>query len=130
MKALSPDIVTDENNFSFSHIEIEGSWSKVNYQSVSERKTHGNYHQKDESELFIIIKGKVQVSIKDAYTQKSRSFIAKCGDKFIIEPNETYNLYTLEKCEWLNLVSTYTNEAVSPTPKYSTRVYDLLSFAA
>ena len=125
MQILTSSVpTTEEKNLFFRH--TEGSWVKVNYQCLQERKTHGSYSQKDESELFIIISGRVQVSVKNTLTKKSYSFIAAFGDKFIVEPNETYNLYTLTKCEWLNLVSS-TEEKHQP---HLDQVYDLMGLAA
>jgi hypothetical protein len=104
LSSLSPVTpVIDKNNFSLNR--KDGNWEEVNYKCVPEQTTYGHYHQKDESELFFIISGVVEVSIKNKLTNKLFLFTAKSGDKFIIKSNDTYSLYTLTKCKWLNLVS-------------------------
>lgn len=88
----------------------EGNWKELNYFSTEPNQIRGNHYHKKTDELFIILKGKLEikltrVSVKGELEGESISYIVKKGDVFVI-PKMVYHVFNiLEKSKWINGLS-------------------------
>jgi len=88
----------------------EGNWKELNYFSTEPNQIRGNHYHKKTDELFIILKGKLEikltrVSINDQLEGESELFSIKQGDVFVI-PKMVYHVFNIvEKSEWINALS-------------------------
>ena len=88
----------------------QGNWKELNYFSTEPNQIRGNHYHKKTDELFIILKGKLEikltrVSINDQLEGESELFSIKQGDVFVI-PKMVYHVFNIvEKSEWINALS-------------------------
>lgn len=88
----------------------EGNWKELNYFSTEPNQIRGNHYHKKTDELFIILKGKLEikltrVSVNDELEGESELFSIKQGDVFVI-PKMVYHVFNIvEKSEWINALS-------------------------
>lgn len=102
----------------FSHTDDRGSirgivnfncWEEINHiSSVKGTVRGGHFHQKTQ-ELFIILKGKIEVTIQrindDNPVGKEEKHIFSENDVFLIEPNVCHTFLCLEDSTWINVLS-------------------------
>ena len=68
-------------------------------------QTRGFHYHKETIELFFIIEGKIEVSIRTPEGELKKQFIAEKGDIFLIEPFEIHTFHTRVDSKWLNFLS-------------------------
>ena len=88
----------------------EGNWKELNYFSTEPNQIRGNHYHKKTDELFIILKGKLEikltrVSVNDELEGESELFSIKQGDVFVIPKMVYHVFYIIEKSEWINALS-------------------------
>lgn len=78
---------------------------ELNYiESLKGCERGGHYHEFT-SEGFYVISGLIRVTMQNISTNICRSFTAKKGDVFIIEPGWTHNFVALSNSSWINFLS-------------------------
>ena len=80
-------------------------WEEINYVESSKGSFRGNHYHKKTIEGFFIIDGKIKVTLRDIINHSKRTFIAKKGDIFIINPNTLHTFEVLENSKWINMLS-------------------------
>lgn len=80
-------------------------WAEVNFIETSANQVRGNHYHKETRELFFIISGDIEVTIKNLRSgeQTEQSFTK--GDIFIIEPYELHTFRTRTDAQWINMLS-------------------------
>ncbi len=106
MKVLPPvEIAQDNLGELLSNSDLDSTnFSEINFTITHAQQTRGDRYHKDHHELFVIIAGEVEVTTCNIFDKKPTKFIAKKGDRFIIQPFELYSLHAMTDCQWLNLV--------------------------
>ncbi len=86
-------------------------WKQVNYVISRKGCERGRHYHKKTKEFFYILKGDVEVKIKEINSGKSSQFNAKEGDSFIVKPYEAHTIKILTDTEWIVLLSEEFDEA-------------------
>jgi|TARA_B100001175_G_scaffold317794_1_gene336498 mannose-6-phosphate isomerase-like protein (cupin superfamily) len=88
----------------------QGNWEELNYFCTDSDQIRGNHYHKKTDELFIILKGKLEIQLTEVSQNgelegRTESFFIKKGDVFVI-PKMIYHVFKIiEKSEWINALS-------------------------
>ncbi|MBF0545912.1 MAG: cupin domain-containing protein [Candidatus Riflebacteria bacterium] len=86
-----------------------GKWEEVNLVTSMKDSTRGNHYHKETIEVFIIIKGKIEVSLQKVENSRLSGSVEKHifrkGDVFLINPFVNHTFFCIEESEWLNMLS-------------------------
>ena len=80
-------------------------WSEINYIETKKNGIRGNHYHKKTSELFFIIEGIIEVSVRKIKFSKFMKYKFKKGDIFIIEPMEIHIFKAIKYAKWINVLS-------------------------
>ena len=88
----------------------QGKWEELNFFSTFAGQIRGNHYHKKTDELFIILKGKIEiewskVDLKGETIHNLNKTTVKMGDVFIIKKNIRHIFNILEDSEWINGLS-------------------------
>lgn len=88
----------------------QGNWKELNFFFTKSGQIRGNHYHKITDELFIILKGKMEIELtsvnpKCKNNNNSKKVIVKNGDVFIIKKNTRHIFHILEDTEWINGLS-------------------------
>lgn len=88
----------------------QGSWEELNYFFTDSNQIRGNHYHKKTNELFIILKGKLEIQLtkvsQDGKLEgRTESFFIKKGDVFVIPKMIYHEFKIIEKAEWINALS-------------------------
>lgn len=110
MKILNPEIaVSDERGF-LKEISKGFQWKQLNHTSTKKGSIRGNHYHKKTLELFYILKGKIELNVKDLKTNEESVHHLQKGSCFIIEPYEIHTLKYLTDVETIVLLSEIFNQ--------------------
>lgn len=91
-----------------------GQWEELNIIESEAGVKRGNHYHKNTQELFVILDGKIKVSLQKVEDNKLAGEIeeyeVKQGDVFVIEVNTNHVFEILEKSRWINMLSIKTDE--------------------
>lgn len=100
---INPDFEFSDDRGSLTQLFREG-WSQVNYiTSVSGAFRGGHFH-KNNIEMFYIISGDINLTLKDLASEQTEEILIKSGDMFKIKPNILHSFQFLTSCQ---LISAY-----------------------
>ena len=104
MEVLKSYFSKSDERGGFTGITQE-TWAEVNFIETSADQVRGNHYHKETRELFFIISGDIDVTIKNLRSgeQTEQSFTK--GDIFIIEPYELHTFHTRTDAQWINMLS-------------------------
>jgi mannose-6-phosphate isomerase-like protein (cupin superfamily) len=88
----------------------KGNWKEINYFETSGNQIRANHYHKETDELFIILKGKMKITLKNILVDGSpgrniESYEIKKGDVFVISKMTYHTFEILQKSVWLNALS-------------------------
>jgi dTDP-4-dehydrorhamnose 3,5-epimerase-like enzyme len=92
-----------------------GQWEEVNIIESEAGATRGNHYHMNTKELFIILDGKIKITLQyvkdnNVYGEKEE-YTVKSGDVFLIDENINHIFEILERSRWMNLLSIKTNSS-------------------
>jgi Uncharacterized conserved protein, contains double-stranded beta-helix domain len=82
-----------------------GEWKEINYVETVQNEIRGGHYHKHTEELFFIISGVIEVTVRNLQNEEFHSFVAEKGDVFIVEPYELHEFRCLETSKWINVLS-------------------------
>lgn len=86
-----------------------GCWEEINIIESDRGVIRGNHYHKKTQEVFIILKGKIRVSLQrvenNSLVGKIDKYIVKKGDIFLVEKNVMHSFEVLQKSIWINILS-------------------------
>ena len=90
-----------------------GQWEELNIIESEAGMIRGNHYHIVTEELFVILDGKISVSVQKVenkiFIGEIEEFIVKSGDVFLIEKGTNHIFEILEKSRWINMLSTKTD---------------------
>jgi len=91
-----------------------GCWEEVNIIESEPNVVRGNHYHKDTDELFIILDGKIKITLQNILDEKlggkGKEYVVKKGDVFLIQKNIHHMFEILEYSRWLNVLSVKTDD--------------------
>ncbi|NCD10923.1 MAG: cupin domain-containing protein [Epsilonproteobacteria bacterium] len=91
-----------------------GQWEELNIIESEAGVKRGNHYHKNTQELFVILDGKIKISLQniqgDRLAGEIKEYEVKQGDVFMIEINTNHVFEILEKSRWINMLSIKTDE--------------------
>lgn len=94
---------------SFQGLIQEGSWEEMNFITSVGGCVRGNHYHQTTLEMFIILKGKIEVDFQRVGKVSlegpivTETFVG--GDVFFIEPMVNHAFRIIENSEWINALS-------------------------
>ena len=88
----------------------EGNWQEINYFETTKNQIRAEHYHKETDELFIILKGKIKITLEKIDNNGNRSskkenYEIKKDDIFVIS-RMTYHVFEiLENSIWINALS-------------------------
>lgn len=104
MQKLSPYLNKVDERGGFWGITQE-RWAEVNFIETAARQVRGNHYHKETRELFFIISGEIEITIRDLRSGECSEMLVGKGDVFIIEPYELHTFRTRTDAQWINMLS-------------------------
>ncbi len=100
---------------SFQGLVNFGNWEEINIISSEAHSIRGNHYHKYTDELFIILEGRIKITLQNVLTnkklgKKKKTFEALKGDVFFIKKNVNHIFETIEFSKWINVLSMKTNK--------------------
>ncbi len=102
-KSSMPAFHSDERG-NFWQIAQAG-WGEINYVETLADKHRGNHFHKENYELFFIMKGQVEVTVRSLRKPKTQTILLSQGELLLIEPYELHTFYTRMDTQWMVLLS-------------------------
>jgi dTDP-4-dehydrorhamnose 3,5-epimerase-like enzyme len=91
-----------------------GQWEELNIIESEAGVKRGNHYHKYTQELFVILDGRIKISLQNVEDDKLigeiEEYEVRQGDVFMIETNTNHVFDILEKSRWINLLSIKTDE--------------------
>ncbi|HJN19708.1 MAG TPA: cupin domain-containing protein [Candidatus Nitrosopelagicus sp.] len=100
---------------SFQGLVNFGNWEEINIISSEAHSIRGNHYHKYTDELFIILEGRIKITLQNVLTnkklgKKKKTFEVLKGDVFFIKKNVNHIFETIEFSKWINVLSMKTNK--------------------
>lgn len=83
----------------------QAGWGEINYVETLADKRRGNHFHKENYELFFIMKGQVEVTVRSLKNPKAQTFLLSAEESLLIEPYELHTFYTRMNTQWMVLLS-------------------------
>lgn len=80
-----------------------GLWKQINVLFIKRDNTFGGHFHKEKTELFVVMKGEIQVQITKK--KRGRVYHFKAGDSFIIEPLDKHTILAVEDSQMVELIT-------------------------
>ena len=94
---------------SFEGLVNVGTWKEINLVTSGRDMIRGGHYHESTEELFIILEGKIRVSLESMEEGSNRGefleFFVEGGDVFIIEPKVCHTFHVLTDSKWINVLS-------------------------
>jgi len=100
---------------SFQGLVNFGNWEEINIISSEAHSIRGNHYHKYTDELFIILEGRIKITLQNVLTnkklgKKKKTFEVLKGDVFFIKKNVNHIFETIEFSKWINVLSMKINK--------------------
>ena len=95
---------------SFQGLVNFGTWKEVNIICSEAGAIRGNHYHKNTDELFIILEGKIRITLQAVLSDEEldaekKTVDVQMGDVFKIEKNVNHIFEIKENSKWLNILS-------------------------
>jgi dTDP-4-dehydrorhamnose 3,5-epimerase-like enzyme len=95
---------------SFQGLVNFGNWEEINIISSEAHSIRGNHYHKYTDELFIILEGRIKITLQNVLTnkklgKKKKTFEVLKGDVFFIKKNVNHIFEIIEHSKWINVLS-------------------------
>jgi len=104
MRKIAPYVFHEDSRGSFRGLTQQG-WAEVNFVQTHPGQIRGGHYHRHTTELFFIISGDVEITIRHVMTNESKTFMARPGDLFLVEPLEIHTFRTRTVAQWINMLS-------------------------
>lgn len=103
-------IIKEDSRGVMKGLVSEGSWKELNFFSTKAGQSRGNHYHKNTDELFIVLKGKIEIEWTEVDEDGKNIYDLKkvCvreGDVFIIKTKTRHIFNIIENTEWINGLS-------------------------
>ena len=103
-------IVKEDSRGIMKGLVNQGKWEELNFFSTIAGQIRGNHYHKNTDELFIILKGKIEIEWSKVDLEKGKinnlkKVFVRRGDVFIIKRNTRHIFNIIEDSEWINGLS-------------------------
>lgn len=105
MEILNLYTVHQDDRGSFWGITNKYTWGEINFIETKEKVVRGGHYHKYTKELFYILEGEIEVSVRHLVSGEENTFVAKAGMIFILDPYEVHTFRTLTDAKWINMLS-------------------------
>ena len=105
MRMLTPYKQFTDRRGAFLGIVNSDHWEEFNYVETKAGEQRGGHYHKETRELFYIIDGEIDVSIKDLKQDPPHTFHVGPGAIFVIDPFEIHVFTCRTACRWINVLS-------------------------
>ena len=100
---------------SFHGLVNFGTWKEVNIICSEAGTIRGNHYHKNTDELFIILEGKIRITLQAVFSDEEldaekKTVDVQTGDVFKIEKNVNHIFETIEYSKWINVLSQKLNK--------------------
>ena len=110
MRKFSMPMMNADHRGGFWPIAQSG-WAEVNYAETHAGKLRGNHFHKENYELFFIIDGEVEVTLRSLKRPEPETVVVSGGEAILLEPYELHTFYSRSETRWIVLLSTGIDEA-------------------
>ena len=106
-RSIAPYFSHKDARGSICGLLAEGAWREVNLITSEAGTTRGRHFQRDTEECYVILMGKIQVSLRLPTHSGDQidSVIVSAGDVFAVPPLVEHTFHVLENAQWINLLS-------------------------
>ena len=80
-------------------------WAEANFIETKANQVRGGHYHKETRELFFIVSGEIDITIKDLRSGESFQIAVNKGDIFVIEPYELHTFNVRTDASWINMLS-------------------------
>ena len=92
-----------------------GNWKEINIICSEAYTVRGNHYHKNTDELFLILEGKIKITLQKVLNYKAldnekKTFNVQEGDVFLIKKNVNHIFETIEYSKWINVLSKKLNK--------------------
>ena len=92
-----------------------GNWKEINIICSEADTVRGNHYHKNTDELFLILEGKIKITLQKVLNYKAldnekKTFNVQEGDVFLIKKNVNHIFETIEYSKWINVLSKKLNK--------------------
>jgi dTDP-4-dehydrorhamnose 3,5-epimerase-like enzyme len=101
------------NNY-FNHADEKGSivglvnfgqWEELNIIESLKNSVRGGHYHEITTELFIILEGRIEITLESLNQNKTKKVEVIKGDVFLIKPKIIHTFIVLENSSWINCLS-------------------------
>ena len=87
-----------------------GNWKEINIICSEADTVRGDHYHKNTDELFLILEGKIKITLQKVLDKKilgneKKTFDVQEGDVFLIKKNVNHIFETIEYSKWINVLS-------------------------
>ena len=87
-----------------------GNWKEINIICSEANTVRGDHYHKNTDELFLILEGKIKITLQKVLDNKvlhneKKTFDVQEGDVFLIKKNVNHIFETIEYSKWINVLS-------------------------
>ena len=87
-----------------------GNWKEINIICSEADTVRGDHYHKHTDELFLILEGKIKITLQKVLDNKvldneKKTFDVQEGDVFLIKKNVNHIFETIEYSKWINVLS-------------------------
>ena len=92
-----------------------GTWKEINIIYSEAGTVRGNHYHKNTDELFLVIEGKIKITLQKVLDEKEldnkkKTFDVQEGDVFLIKKNVNHIFETIDNSKWINVLSQRINK--------------------
>jgi dTDP-4-dehydrorhamnose 3,5-epimerase-like enzyme len=92
-----------------------GTWKEINIIYSEAGTVRGNHYHKNTDELFLVIEGKIKITLQKVLDDKEldnekQTFDVQEGDVFLIKKNVNHIFETIDNSKWINVLSQRINK--------------------
>ncbi|MBT6014516.1 MAG: cupin domain-containing protein [Nitrosomonadales bacterium] len=92
-----------------------GTWKEINIIYSEAGTVRGNHYHKNTDELFLVIEGKIKITLQKVLDDKEldnekKTFDVQEGDVFLIKKNVNHIFETIDNSKWINVLSQRINK--------------------
>ena len=92
-----------------------GNWKEINIICSEADTVRGDHYHENTDELFLILEGKIKITLKKVLDNKvldngKKIFDVQEGDVFLIKKNVNHIFETIEYSKWINVLSQKLNK--------------------
>lgn len=82
-----------------------GTWEEINIINSKKDVIRGGHFHENTFEIFIILKGEIEITVNKINTDDIEKYLVKSGDVFLIEPMVSHVFEVKKNSKWINVLS-------------------------